>query len=36
MLFCRPLEAASVIAAVTTLLKRLLDDVCSETLGRGQ
>ncbi|KAA0720706.1 Small subunit processome component 20 -like protein [Triplophysa tibetana] len=31
----RPLEAASVIAAVTTLLNRLLDEVCSETLSRA-
>lgn len=31
----RPLETASVIPAVTALLKRLLDEVCSETLCRG-
>lgn len=31
----RPLEASSVIQAVTALLNRLLQEVCSETLGRG-
>ncbi|XP_050963565.1 small subunit processome component 20 homolog [Labeo rohita] len=31
----RPLEASSVIPAVTALLNRLLQEVCSETLGRG-
>ncbi|XP_048012718.1 small subunit processome component 20 homolog isoform X1 [Megalobrama amblycephala] len=31
----RPLEASSVIQVVTALLNRLLQDVCSETLGRG-
>ncbi|XP_056312047.1 small subunit processome component 20 homolog [Danio aesculapii] len=31
----RPLEASSVIPVVTALLNRLLQEVCSETLGRG-
>ncbi|XP_026065231.1 small subunit processome component 20 homolog isoform X1 [Carassius auratus] len=31
----RPVEASSVIPAVTALLNRLLQEVCSETLGRG-
>ncbi|XDV24664.1 hypothetical protein PO909_028779 [Leuciscus waleckii] len=31
----RPLEASSVIQAVTVLLNRLLQEVCSDTLGRG-
>lgn len=35
-MICRPLEASSVIQAVTALLNRLLQEVCSETLGRGQ
>lgn len=35
-MFCRPLEASSVIQVVTALLNRLLQEVCSETLGRGQ
>ncbi|XP_073694690.1 small subunit processome component 20 homolog [Garra rufa] len=31
----RPLEASAVIPVVTALLNRLLQEVCSETLGRG-
>ncbi|XP_043092950.1 small subunit processome component 20 homolog [Puntigrus tetrazona] len=31
----RPLEASSAIPAITALLNRLLQEVCSETLGRG-